>query len=110
MKYLTLPLLLAITSTCSAQVLVNGADINTQADINYVGVSVAQQMGGVIVAVDNGLPVKDFKHVQDPDGKPRKFNTTIDALNFLYREGWVNAGGYTHANLQWFLLERRERK
>lgn len=82
-------------NTASAQVFVNGVNIN-ELDITYCQMIGKNRDGGLSVTrvwIDYGQPsfaTNIFKQqaIVGSDGRPNKFNTVIDALNFVTRNGW----------------------
>ncbi len=51
----------------------------------------------VSITVDHGQEVKLFKNtgaVRDDEGKLKKFNTVIDALNYMNEDGWKFVNAY----------------
>jgi hypothetical protein len=106
MKTLATAALTLLSLTASAQVVVGGKDINTLPELQYIGIALAGSIRP-IVAVDMGGDVGgSYDHILGADGKPRKFNTYVEIINFLYQQGWQYAGTYTNVQ-QWTLLERR---
>jgi len=108
MKTFAAVVLLFLSFTASAQVVVEGTDINTLPGVEYISVCFVTWGGGQIVAVDYGVASKSGKHVEGDDGKPRKFNTDMEALNYMYSHGWEYVDQRTiSGGLTWFILRRK---
>lgn len=117
MKKLILTLtLFSLTSLLFSQVSVEGVNIN-ELDINYCSMygynkSIIGQ--NIIITVDYGQKHKVFKSqlIKDAEGKAVNFNSMIDALNFMEKNGWeyLNNTEYTTGNqvVSHFLLKRKE--
>lgn len=75
-----------------AQVYVDGKNLNDM-DVTYIellGVNTSLIGVKMKIYVDYGQKVKLFKpsKITTKDGKVKKFNTMMDALNFFYKNGW----------------------
>lgn len=75
----------------NSQVIVNDVDVN-QMDVKYVEL-VGQRafgFGKVKVIVDYGQEMKLFQSqkIKSADGTNAKFNSMVDALNFMDANGW----------------------
>ncbi len=93
-------ILFAITIVCSiqftsAQVLIGKeqVNINELPDVKYVqliGYNTSLFGKKMEVTVDYGQKQKLFKStsIRNAEGKSMKFNTMIDALNFMEANGW----------------------
>lgn len=99
-----------------AQVSVEGVDINALG-IKYCelrGYNTSTMSQKVSVVIDYGQEFKAFKPqvIRGEDGKPMVFNTMIDALNFMDRNGWEYLNGYIAASgsssVYNYLLKRKE--
>ena len=100
--------LLFLSFTASSQIVVEGVDINTQSGLEYVAISMVGAGSSYIVAVDYGAVVKSsYKHIEGQDGKPRKFNTHMDVLNFMYSQGWEYSGAHSTGNASWMIMRRK---
>jgi len=67
----------------------------------------------VTISVDHGQEVKLFRNtgvVRDDEGKLKKFNTVIDALNYLNEDGWLFVDAYSvtvgNQNVYHYMLKR----
>lgn len=94
MKKLILLISFAILSFSASfsQVIVDEVDINNL-DLTYIKLTgVNTSVFGVKykIYVDYGQKVKMFKaaKIKNSEGKNMKFNTMIDALNFMSKNGW----------------------
>lgn len=95
MKTLFFSLLVMLSSLhASGQVLVDGENIN-DLSITYCQIIGINRIGfaGTRVWVDYGQPKFVANHlnaqrISGRDQQPIKFNTVIDALNFLVANGW----------------------
>ena len=99
-----------------AQVMVNGVDITT-ADIQYiqlVGTTKLLNLNEVTINVDYGQDLKwnsPRQAIKGSDGKNMSFESMVDALNFMYKNGFefvsrevITVG---QQNVYHFLLKRR---
>ncbi|HMG90752.1 MAG TPA: hypothetical protein VK589_11855 [Chryseolinea sp.] len=72
------------------KIVVNGVDIN-QLDIEFIEIIGFQILPPKVqVVVYYGQPIKGFEDqtIKDDLGKSIRFNGVIDALNFMYKNGW----------------------
>ena len=99
----------------SAQVNVDGIDINTKENLEYVEIlGVGKLNGQVVISIDYGQKRKLFKPsvIKGPDGKNRAFNSMVDALNFFNSNGWEYVNSYAvtigNSNVYHYLLKRKE--
>jgi hypothetical protein len=67
----------------------------------------------VTITVDKGQEIKLFRNtgaVKDDEGKLKKFNTVIDALNYMNEDGWVFVDAYTvtigQQNVYHYMMKR----
>ncbi len=105
-----------ISNTLFSQVFVNDVNINEKAGeyIQLVGMNTSMFGSKYQIYVDYGQKVKFMKayKIKDASGKVMKFNTMIDALNFLYDNGWefVNyASDVIAGKIRYvYLLKRRK--
>ncbi|MCH7928630.1 MAG: hypothetical protein IID03_11745 [Candidatus Dadabacteria bacterium] len=114
-KLLTITALLIAVTTYS-QVTVEGIDIN-KLNITYctlIGFNKSLFGQKIIITIDYGQKHKfaQSQLIKDSKGKPIIFNTTIDALNFMEKNGWEYVHNYaiTYGNgfIYHFLLRRRK--
>jgi len=102
MKKILIVFVLALfTQAMSAQVFVEDQNLN-DLDIKYVQlIGVNTSMFGVKIKiyVDYGQPSKLLKSesIKNAEGKAMKFNSMIDALNFMHQNGWSYID-YSEAN------------
>jgi len=100
-----------------AQVVVDGVDITTT-DVQYlqlVGTTKLLNPNEVTINVDYGQDLKwnsPRQVIKGPDGKNMSFESMVDALNFMYKNGFefisrevVTMG---QQNVYHFLLKRRD--
>lgn len=67
----------------------------------------------VSITIDKGQEVKLFKNtgaVRDDEGKLKKFNTVIDALNYMNEDGWIFVDAYVvtvgQQNVYHYMMKR----
>jgi hypothetical protein len=118
MKNILLLLTLSFLSvTASSQIIVGEekVDINSL-DIEYcqiVGYNKSLLGQKIIVTVDYGQKFNWFKrqHIEDKDGKALVFNSMIDALNFMLKNGWEYEHNYAvstgSSNIYHYLLKKK---
>lgn len=93
MKKLILVISIALLSQFTySQVIVNDENIN-DLDIDYIQlIGVNKSMFGVKIEiyVDYGQKAKFMKadNMKDDSGNAMKFNSMVDALNFMKKNGW----------------------
>ena len=107
-----------LTSTVSfGQVTVEGVDIN-KLDIKYcelIGFNKSLFGKKIIVTVDYGQKFSLFKSqlIKGPDGKPVVFNSMIDALNFMEKNGWEYVNNFAissgNGSVYHYLLRRKKK-
>jgi len=115
-KLFILSLFYFITQVSFSQVYVNDVNINEKAGkyIQLVGVNTSLFGTKYKIYVDYGQKVKNFKtyKIKDANGNVKKFNTMMDALNFMYDNGWdfvnYNAEIIGGKVRNVYLLKRRE--
>lgn len=90
-SFLTIGLLVTLSTTAFSQIIVDGKDI-ADMDFKYVQIiAKAKAMSlKVTIIVDYGQPPKLFSNqkIEDINGKPIVFSSAVHALNFLYKKGW----------------------
>lgn len=113
-KLILSAVLFAAYAVAFAQVSVEGVDINALG-IKYCeikGYSASTTNQRVSIVVDYGQDFKAFKPqvIRGEDGKPVVFNTMIDALNFMEKNGWeyINSHAVAGAGVYNYLLKRKE--
>jgi hypothetical protein len=118
MKKILLLALIAISLKSQSQVKVDGVDINTL-PINYcqiVGFDMGVFKKKVVISVDYGQKVVlgEGTTIEDiATNKPVVFNSMIDALNFMDKNGWeyINSYAISNANagsVYHYLLKRKK--
>lgn len=82
----------------NAQVIVDGVDINKMEELQYVelvGQTRFINLTKIKVFVDYG---QDFswrqQTIEDESGTRSSFNSMVDALNFMYANGWEFVSNY----------------
>lgn len=94
-SYLSLLILLFICAETSAQVLIDGIDIN-KLDLTYCQLTAQNGQDQAKVWIDYGKPVNAPSVVTEPNGPPVEFGTVIDALNFMTAHGWELVSSQIH--------------
>ncbi len=100
-----------LLAEASAQVMVGDVDINTNKDVKYIEVFFGSKGKGVIAYVDYGQPVTGggARTILGPDKQQIEFNTNIETLNYLYKNGWeVVTAFVTEGSTTVYLLRRKE--
>lgn len=89
-------------AAAAAHVFVKKVDINALPDIEFVDLAATYVKffsPKMRVCVYYGQPVKLFEmweqQIETNDGTPIEFNGVIDALNYMYKNGWEYVNGYT---------------
>lgn len=99
-----------------SQVFIDGKNINDEEGVKYcelLGMSKLLSMK-VTVQIDYGQPPKLFKsqQIKDKDGKAMTFNSMVDALNFMEKNGWEYVNSYAITvggnNVYHWLLRRKK--
>jgi len=100
-----------------AQVSVNGVNINELDDVKYVELVAVNKIlsNKVVISVDYGQSRNVFsrQRIRDKNGKSQIFNSTIDALNFMEKNGWTYVNNYaisTEDNNEAHYLMKRKAK
>ncbi|MCB0595448.1 MAG: hypothetical protein KDD28_15255 [Phaeodactylibacter sp.] len=113
-KLILSAVMLAACTVAFAQVSVEGVDINAL-DIKYCelrGYNTSTLSQKVSIVIDYGQEFKAFKPqvIRGEDGKPVVFNTMVDALNFMEKNGWeyLNSHAVAGAGVYNYLLRRKE--
>ncbi len=119
-KALLLVFFLLIGVSVQAQVFVNGVNINDE-DITYCQLIGMNRSGlmGTRIWIDFGQPkfTASYYNQQQISGQDRRkinFNTVIDALNFVTRNGWELVSSHVasdkdgDANTFVYLLRKRQ--
>lgn len=67
----------------------------------------------VTISLDKGQEVKLFRNigaVKDDEGRLKKFNTVVDALNYMHEDGWIFVDAYTvtvgQQNVYHYMMKR----
>ncbi len=109
--------ILGIFTTAQAQVTVNGVDINKE-DIEYINLTAVCKGFGctkLVVSIDYGQKVKfgQTQTIKDAEGKTKTFNSEVDALNFMSKNGWVFVNSYPvtigGSNIYKYLMKRKNK-
>jgi hypothetical protein len=96
---------------------VDGIDINSMADVKYVEIVGIQKFLStkVTVVIDYGQKFNwtADQRIEKEDGKPIIFNSMVEALNFMNKNGWDFVNNYivtmgSNQNVYHYLLKRRE--
>jgi len=116
--YLLSVILFSFINLCFSQVTVENVNIN-ELDIKYCQLSGYNKSffgQNIIVTVDYGQKF-DFgkkQQIKGPDNKPIEFNSMIDALNFMEKNGWEYVNNYavssSGGSIYHYLLKRIETK
>ncbi len=113
MKKLTLLLLLFFcTLEISAQVIVNGVNINEQDDVYYCTIITEAKMfvRGFMAIVDYGQEGYSYANPKkcgiQEDGKPKLFSSGMAVLNFMEKKGWECIGFDVEESQ--YLMKRKE--
>ncbi len=118
MKNRLILVMLLLSHFAYTQVLVNEVNINELKDVKYIQL-LATQKGfstKIVISVDYGQPRKLFKsqRIKGLEGKNKAFNSVIDALNFMEKNGWAYVNSYvateSGSNEYHYLLKRKEEK
>ncbi|GAB4255785.1 MAG: hypothetical protein Kow0027_22630 [Saprospiraceae bacterium] len=85
-------------TVAQSQVVVDGVNIN-ELDIEFCEIVAESNFWGTKakIKIDYGQPGGSFgfDKVTDKDGKPLKVNTTVGALNYMFKNGWDFVTSYT---------------
>jgi hypothetical protein len=98
------------------KIFVEGVDINALTDVEFI-----QVVGGanffsndikIFLYYGQKLNFLASQRVEGEDGRPIKFNGMIDALNFMYKNGWefvdaFESQGETRGDIATYLLRRK---
>lgn len=91
MRLLT-ALLLIISTSCIAQVYVNGENINTKPDVKICELLLLEDFvvsPNIVVSIDYGQPRKEFEgKMTDATGTKLRFGSAVAAINHLENNGW----------------------
>jgi len=116
MKRFIIIILLILPGLSFSQVKVDGVDINSLEGIKYIEIVGFERLLStkVTVTIDYGQKMKfgSDQRIEKEDGKPIIFNSVIEALNFLNKNGWEFVNNYavtiSNQNVYHYLLKRRE--
>jgi hypothetical protein len=99
----------------NAQINVDGLDVNSEEDLEYIQIVGASRLNGqVVITIDYGQKSKLFKPsvIKGPNGKSKVFNSMMGALNFFNSNGWEYINSYAitvgSSNVYHYLLKRKE--
>ncbi len=97
MKKLIFAFLLAIaaTTTASAQVVVNGININNLEEVSMIRMIAQERFlsNKVTICIDYGQSIQgggrnNMEVINPRDGKRIRFNSVMHAVNYLISNGW----------------------
>lgn len=117
-KLITLALLTFFIPKMNAQVFVEGTNIN-ELPITYCEIVGTAKLISkkVTVSIDYGQERKFFSNnqrVTDTTGKDVVFNSMMDAINFMYNNGWEFVTAYAitmnNSNVYHHLLKKKTEK
>lgn len=98
-----------------AQIVIDGQDINELEDVQYLEVVCFGKFlqNKLQVRVNYGQQFNGFKKSTIlVDNKPKDFNSTVDVLNFFYKNGWEYKDALVLAiagnNYYHYYLQRKE--
>ena len=114
MRYLLFFVFLLPFIPSSAQIIVNKVDVNDR-PLQYIEVweKFNKDNGKVFALLDYGqqddLNDKEGMHlfVTNKEGQKLQFNSVVDALNFLYRNGWEVLHVKNTDGIQSYILRKR---
>lgn len=109
-KLVVLSAFLAQAVWMQAQVYVDGVKLEPANTGQYIEIDPKYKSNGsCVVSVDYGNVSKDNAYfITDEQGRRIEFRSTVDALNFLYAEGWeVSQVTKTENSGRRYLLKRR---
>ncbi len=115
MKRFVLPLLLLTSSLTSAQVIVNGKDVNKLPDVEYIELIEDQRpfmQRQVFAVIDYGQTIRWLElrlhRIQDENGGDKIFGSEMDIFNFLYRNGWVHETTFAKETNTFHIFRRKK--
>jgi hypothetical protein len=112
---LTSALVLALSIGASAQVIIEGVDINKIDSIEYVEIlgydgGLFQSKLNIIIDYGQKFKIGSDMRIQNAEGKAQRFNTMIHAMNFMYLNGWDFVTSYAissgSTNVYHWLMKR----
>ncbi|MFT4667865.1 MAG: hypothetical protein ACI9XB_004839 [Gammaproteobacteria bacterium] len=114
MRFFFFFLLFAAVLPASAQVFVNKVDVNSR-PVQYVEIweKFNKENGKILTMLDYGQQddLKDragkLLFVTNQKGQYLEFNSMVDALNFMFRNGWEVMHAKTSAKVQSYILKKR---
>ncbi len=114
MRYCLFILLFAAVLPASAQIYVNKVDVNSR-PVQYVEVweKFNKENGKFFAMLDYGQQddLKDragkLLFVTNQEGQYLEFNSMVDALNFMYRNGWEVMHAKASAKVQSYIMKKR---
>ena len=95
------------------KVMVDSVDINEVIDLKYIQLLGVKENGNLIMEVDYGAKLPATRRrIVDADGTPQRFNSMVDALNFMDTNGWEFLNAFevksVEGKVYHFLLRRKE--
>ena len=90
----------SVARSGKTQVVVNDVDINQLPHVKYceiVGTNVSLLGKRLVINLDYGQKFKwgTTQRIKDVTGRNKKFNSMVDALNFMIANGWEYVNSYT---------------
>ncbi|AQG80105.1 hypothetical protein [Spirosoma montaniterrae] len=108
-------LLLLYSGLTSAQVVVNGKDINKLPDVEYIELIQDQRpfmQRQVFAVIDYGQTIRWLElrlhRIQDENGGDKLFGSEMDIFNFLHRNGWVHETTYARESCVYHIFRRQK--
>ena len=112
MKNILIAVLMFVSNYCTAQIYVNQIDVN-KFDYQYLELweHFNKQSGKFYAMVDYGQNATKSDQggsykVGERNGEPKKFNSSIAILNFMYKNGWELDGIKTTGDISSYILKR----
>ncbi|KAB7733119.1 hypothetical protein F5984_04050 [Rudanella paleaurantiibacter] len=114
MKRFLLSFLALYPAFVSAQVIVNGKDINQLPDVQYLELIQDQRpfrQQQVYAVIDYGQTIRlgelRLHRVQDEKGGDKLFGSEIDIFNFLHKNGWIHETTFARESCVYHIFRRR---
>lgn len=107
MKIIVLLCLLScVYSISNGQIAINGVDLNTKAELQYLvldykeGSAPGTKNRRGFVSIDYGQDYENAKEtiLKDDKGEFRMFNSLTEVLNLFYKNGWKFCNTYAYGN------------
>ncbi len=114
MKRFIIPLLLLCSGLTSAQVIVNGKDINQLPDVEYIELIEDQRLfmqRQVYAVIDYGQTIRWLElrlhRIQDENGRDKIFGSEMDIFNFLFKNGWTHETTFAKETCTFHIFRRK---